>query len=374
MYGIYFQSTPNNNNLIVNNFIANFQYGIYQTSNLTSTYTKVYNNSFYCKKVCFQGALDSMDIRNNIFYVYGVGTSSTKYYCINVTYNSDTLTTLDYNLYYYPGGSKTMCAKFNGFDQASFSSWQGVINSLNDLSSNTGDPLYTSQTTSNLHLSTSSPAIDKGVTIPSVTDDIDYGPRPFGAAYDMGADEFGSVLPVNLISFDAICLDGSVKITWATATETNNNYFILEKSFDAENFIPLVRINGAGNSNKILNYSFNDNEPSSGTQYYRLTQVDYNGQKEIFNISNVNCSLVISDSYKVYYFDGKIYITINSSTIEKFYIQLFDMTGRLVFSDYKQINENTFTCNLPVEQFSKGIYILKLFNNTKKYQQKIFLK
>ena len=182
------------------------------------------------------------------------------------------------------------------------------------------------------------------------------------------------MLPVKLISFNAFCMDGSVKINWATATETNNDYFILEKSIDAKNFIQLAHIKGAGNSNKMLNYSFNDNEPLPGNQYYRLTQVDYNGQKEIFNISNANCNSSISDSYKAYYYNGKIYITINSSTIEKMYIQLLDMTGRLVFSDLKQLNENTFTYNIPVEQLSKGIYILKLFNNNKKYLQKIIIK
>ena len=75
-----------------------------------------------------------------------------------------------------------------------------------------------------------------------------------------------------------------------------------------------------------------------------------------------------------HYYNGKIYITINSSTIEKMYIQLLDMTGRLVFSDLNQLNENTFTYNIPVEQLSKGIYILKLFNNNKKYLQKIIIK
>jgi len=368
--GIYFQSGPNNNNLIVNNFIANFQNGISQAGN---NYTNLYNNSFYCKKYCFKGMLDNMDITNNIFHTYGTGTSSNKNYCIYVTYVFvDPPSSIDYNIYYHLDQVYTYCAYYPSFPKI-LSDWQdatgGDVNSLEP------DPLYKTPTSGDLHLASNlSPAFNAGVTI-SVTDDIDNESRPLGAAYDIGADEYNfALLPVKLISFNAFCMDGSVKINWATATETNNDYFILEKSIDAKNFIPLAHIKGAGNSNKMLNYSFNDNEPLPGNQYYRLTQVDYNGQKEIFNISNANCNSSISDSYKAYYYNGKIYITINSSTIEKMYIQLLDITGRLVFSDLKQLNENTFTYDIPVEQLSKGIYILKLFNNNKKYLQKIIIK
>ena len=73
-------------------------------------------------------------------------------------------------------------------------------------------------------------------------------------------------------------------------------------------------------------------------------------------------------------FEKELYITIHSSSIEKFYLKLFDISGRLVYSEIKQLDGNIFTIQIPTTQFSKGIYILKLYNFHTNFQQKIFIK
>jgi len=83
-------------------------------------------------------------------------------------------------------------------------------------------------------------------------------------------------LPIELLSFTAVCTDGQVAIDWATATEKNNNYFTVEKTRDGVNYEPVARVNGAGNSSYVLNYRLTDTDPYQGVSYYRLKQTDYN--------------------------------------------------------------------------------------------------
>src|SRR5688572_4312066 len=84
-----------------------------------------------------------------------------------------------------------------------------------------------------------------------------------------------SPLPIELISFTAENTGTNiVNINWTTASEINNSHFIIERSLDAFSWTEIARIDGAGYSNELLNYDWIDEAPSSGTFYYRLSQVD----------------------------------------------------------------------------------------------------
>ncbi len=94
----------------------------------------------------------------------------------------------------------------------------------------------------------------------------------------------GGFLPIDLIDFNAIINGGIAEISWTTMSEANNDYFIIERSADAFNWERVIETYGAGNSNIIINYFEIDNTPLLGLSYYRLTQVDYDGEQETFNI------------------------------------------------------------------------------------------
>ncbi|MCF2491181.1 C25 family cysteine peptidase [Dyadobacter sp. CY347] len=83
-----------------------------------------------------------------------------------------------------------------------------------------------------------------------------------------------AALPVKLISFDAKAEFDRVKLNWKTASEQNNGYFIVERSYNAKNFEEIGRIEGKGTTETESNYDFADMKPLSGTSYYRLKQVD----------------------------------------------------------------------------------------------------
>ncbi len=99
------------------------------------------------------------------------------------------------------------------------------------------------------------------------------------------------VLPIELLSFTASCHDPNVIINWSTASETNNAFFTIEKSFDGKIFESIGKINAAGNSSQVIEYSFTDKNYLEGELYYRLLQTDYNGTQNYYNIVSAVCGV-----------------------------------------------------------------------------------
>lgn len=85
------------------------------------------------------------------------------------------------------------------------------------------------------------------------------------------------VLPVELISFQAIPVGTRVDITWVTASERDNDYFTVERSVDGERWGTISTVAGAGNSQERLTYTSIDPAPRPGVSYYRVGQTDLDG-------------------------------------------------------------------------------------------------
>ena len=94
-------------------------------------------------------------------------------------------------------------------------------------------------------------------------------------------------LPVRLLHFKAEANHQGTRLRWATALEVNNDYFELDYSADATHWEPLAQIDGTGNSTQRHDYSFQDPAVGSATRYYRLTQTDWDGQRQLLGYATV---------------------------------------------------------------------------------------
>ena len=83
-------------------------------------------------------------------------------------------------------------------------------------------------------------------------------------------------LPVDLVDFSAVCNEGNIILNWMTASEMNNDFFTIERSYDQYTWEEIGIVQGAGNSNQINNYSLIDDSFTEETLFYRLKQTDYN--------------------------------------------------------------------------------------------------
>jgi hypothetical protein len=162
-------------------------------------------------------------------------------------------------------------------------------------------------------------------------------------------------LPVELISFDSKCNNESVILQWKTASEKNNANFIIERSFNAEDWTAIGDIAGAGNSNTIQSYQLEDHEPNSTFNYYRLKQIDYDGHYTYSNIISAECMFGNSNNINLYPNPANRIVTIavNNSLIGSEYTISNDM-GQTITSG---IIDNDLT-HINIQELKTGVYIL----------------
>ena len=98
----------------------------------------------------------------------------------------------------------------------------------------------------------------------------------FNTAYTLTS--IASPLPVEWLSFTAEPNGTTVALKWSTATETNCDRYVVERSVDGYNFESIGSVTGSGTSTLVRHYQFTDLSPMPGISYYRLRQVDFDGQ------------------------------------------------------------------------------------------------
>ena len=135
-----------------------------------------------------------------------------------------------------------------------------------------------------LQLQTGSAGIDIGDNTGLPSFDIRNFSRIVNGTVDMGAYEYFTALPVNLLSFFGRAGDHTNFIFWSTASETKHHHFEILRSNDGSNFETIGNINAAVNNNGTKQYSFTDNDPAQQTHYYRLKQVDVDGSYVLSSI------------------------------------------------------------------------------------------
>lgn len=171
-------------------------------------------------------------------------------------------------------------------------------------------------------------------------------------------------LPVDLIEFDAVAIGPQVaQLNWATASELNNSHFVIERSYDAQNFEEVGIVQGNGNSNETLDYSYTDNTIDNGISivYYRLRQVDYDGQNELSVFRNLNFDkLKVSEHVLVYPnpFINLVNVNIANKNVKRFSIAISSLNGTEVYLDNQY--DNTGTVTIDLSKYKAGVYVLAI--------------
>jgi hypothetical protein len=96
------------------------------------------------------------------------------------------------------------------------------------------------------------------------------------------------MLPVEMVSFDAVLDDGSIRLAWQTAMELNSDHYTIERSADGHSWYEVGNLPAQGNSTVLTTYSILDENPLPGISYYRLIAVDIDGTSEVVGLADVN--------------------------------------------------------------------------------------
>lgn len=170
-----------------------------------------------------------------------------------------------------------------------------------------------------------------------------------------------SSLPVKLTSFTGKKQHTAVVLSWSTATEVNNSHFVIERSQDRKTFEAIGTVKGAGNTTSTVKYSFADNEPSKGVNYYRLRQVDFNGKDELSPEVAVSFGTDVASKTIVYPVPAQEEININlnnTETISKVTITIVDLLGKKVFTQTVQQVMPSQKITLDLGNLQTGSYFI----------------
>ncbi|MCP2043828.1 T9SS type A sorting domain-containing protein [Pontibacter sp. HSC-36F09] len=173
-------------------------------------------------------------------------------------------------------------------------------------------------------------------------------------------------LPVELTSFTARLAADDAVLEWKTASEQDNDYFSVESSIDGRTFTPIGRVNGNGTTQLQRSYSFTDKNISryrAAGIYYRLRQVDYNGEFEFSQIRHVSApGLPDAITLKAFPspFDDYLEVLITSSEEQASSIVLYNAQGRIMQSQTIALKRGINTISLTELNLAGGIYFLKV--------------
>jgi hypothetical protein len=169
-------------------------------------------------------------------------------------------------------------------------------------------------------------------------------------------------LPVELLSFDARPQGQHALLTWTTGSEENSAHWVVERSANGVDFLPLGQVNAAGNSMIQVEYNFPDRTALRGWNYYRLKQVD-------------------KDSNYTYTEVRSVYINERPSTIEVYpnpandvvnivldelsgqrdlLWRVLDASGRVVIEGSQQLAFDANRMSIPVERLDAGSYVVAI--------------
>jgi Ice-binding-like/Secretion system C-terminal sorting domain len=169
----------------------------------------------------------------------------------------------------------------------------------------------------------------------------------------------GIVLPVELFSFTGFCDKQDVQLNWRTATETNNNYFTVERSAEQETWKVIETVQGAGNSSSERDYSFTDRLPIETISYYRLKQTDFDGNIKFGNIVQIKkCGVDVADNISVYpnpSTTGKFDLLFTGDKSQVTSIGIFNALGQKIYQS------NGFQSDFDLSGKPDAVYYVQIY-------------
>ena len=184
----------------------------------------------------------------------------------------------------------------------------------------------------------------------------------------------GGLLPVEFVDFQAKLVGQQVELHWATASEVNNDYFLLERAGADRFFSGIAQVASQGDGNELRIYRSTDYDPLDGINYYRLKQVDLDGQFSYSSIVEVinhqeNIRLFPNPVRK----DQGLTLKIASERATEIHIKLFSLQGQELMQTSILAEAGTQNYEISTTKLAAGTYLLLINNKTHQSMHKIIV-
>jgi len=201
-----------------------------------------------------------------------------------------------------------------------------------------------------------------------------YKPRQFNGTlyYDVI-----SVLPVELMSFSGESLGEANRLEWSTSSEINAESYIVQRSVDGTQYENIASLSAAGTTTERQDYSYIDETPRRGINYYRLKQIDVDGEKDYSEVIAVSKELIKEFAISSVYpnpTNGELTIELYTENESSLSIQITDIAGNPVLNEELTPRKGVSKIQVDVSNIAAGMYNISLKNDRKILQSTRFIK
>jgi hypothetical protein len=177
-----------------------------------------------------------------------------------------------------------------------------------------------------------------------------------------GANLTMTPLPVELLSFNAVSKSNQVELNWVTATEINNEKFVIERSLNGSTWNEIGQVKGSGNSSTLLQYNFTDSQPNTSASqvYYRLKQIDFDGtfaysKLQVVKMTKISAQEITLVANPV---KDKIQLNLNGNNLQQAVLEIITLNGIKVQTS--TLSENEAAAGINVSNLAPGMYIYRI--------------
>lgn len=188
-----------------------------------------------------------------------------------------------------------------------------------------------------------------------------YGPAFAASGSGISPNGFSlSVLPVLFNGFFVTRNNNNVILNWSTAQELNNNNFEIQRSLDGSNWSTVAIMMGAGNANAVQQYSFTDMNMTAAVAYYRIKQVDIDGNYEYSIVKSIRASEA-APATRIYAHGNTVNIEFNKEVKNAITVRIISMNGQVV--GQRDFQQASYRITMNTNNNINGMYIVQLNDN-----------
>lgn len=167
-------------------------------------------------------------------------------------------------------------------------------------------------------------------------------------------------LSIELVSFTANENKGMVDLNWEVAAEENNDFYTIERSKNGLHWEELGRQSGMGTTTQSTEYVYSDENPYSGTSYYRLKQTDFNGKSKAFKMETVHFNQY-AEVFLLKADQENVEIKVSVEKDDNGMVEIYNVLGERVVRSFQSLEKGSgrYQISIPAN-LSEGVYLLKI--------------
>ncbi|HXU27606.1 MAG TPA: T9SS type A sorting domain-containing protein, partial [Bacteroidia bacterium] len=183
------------------------------------------------------------------------------------------------------------------------------------------------------------------------------------------------VLPVKLLYFTGTNEQGKIRLDWTSEEEANSGKYIIERSDDGVDYVPIITQKAKGNSTTRTTYTaYDDNPLINKINYYKLSEYDLNGKGGLLSQTFVSNTAGFA-KFNVYPnpSSGKVNINIKNFSVPSINVEIADMFGNIIWTSNIELTDGNSLQEVDLSTVGAGVYFVRTSDGAVFYNQRLII-